>query len=255
MMEAEKIQREIHLGLAKTYTEANENVEKDAERNKVLERIEATYGKGFDRANMYLCLVRLEEVFGSLQNVRDKRILDLGCGSVMPQKASVLANRLLALRRKGESKSSKAERIRAELLRMRSRYGNVFSYDMLVNAFDPLSKEQIRRFEPWYSRLFLELGAKPIGVDIGNLEGEKFEHHSIDLAKEGSLNFIPDSSMDAVYVRLFFDSPQLEKITGEIENRAVIEEITQQIKRVLKPGGKIIRLGEAAQRISGLREA
>jgi len=45
----------------------------------------------------------------------------------------------------------------------------------------PVTGRQTAEFEPWMCRLLVELGAHPVGLDIGDLGGEAFEHHRVDL--------------------------------------------------------------------------
>src|SRR5207247_4144223 len=57
----------------------------------------------------------------------------------------------------------------------------------------PDTGERTAMFEPWFCRLLLELGAGPVGVDAGDLEGERFEHYSADLSRIGALDFLADA--------------------------------------------------------------
>jgi hypothetical protein len=52
------------------------------------------------------------------------------------------------------------------------------------------------------------LGAYPVGVDFGNLEGEAFEHYRVDLGQKGALDFLPSHSFDAVQDSRLFGSPE-----------------------------------------------
>src|SRR2546428_5018257 len=47
----------------------------------------------------------------------------------------------------------------------------------------PRTKRRTALFEPWFSRLLVELGADPVAIDLGDLEGEPFEHHRVDLGR------------------------------------------------------------------------
>lgn len=65
-------------------------------------------------------------------------------------------------------------------------------------------------YKPWLCRALAELGASPIGVDIGNLVEEKFETHpGVNLLEPESLDFLPDNSVDIVHSRALFTSPRL----------------------------------------------
>jgi SAM-dependent methyltransferase len=96
-------------------------------------------------------------------------------------------------------------------------------------------------FEPWLSRILAALGAKPVGVDIGELSGEPFEHYRVDLADAGALDFLPSHSFDAVHDSRLFGSPEF---TSRFRSRADVlrtaREIAAQEHRLLKDGGIII---------------
>ncbi|MBP7058301.1 hypothetical protein KBB06_03125 [Candidatus Gracilibacteria bacterium] len=96
------------------------------------------------------------------------------------------------------------------------------------------------RYQPWFCRILQELGAKPIGIDMGNLDGEPFEHFQEDLAAESPLKTLPPQYADAVFADDFYHSPQL--IEMKIQNRSLdIRNLRQRIfpaiKRVLKSHG------------------
>ncbi len=94
-----------------------------------------------------------------------------------------------------------------------------------------------RSFEPWISRALVEIGAKPIGFDVGNLDGEEFEHHHVDISLPGALDILPDDSADLFLASLLLDSPEM----GERDPLNKIRTILNpQIKRVLKDGGAVI---------------
>ena len=246
-VESEKLKNEMRMGLAKNYVEANENIEKDKKENRVMRMLEAKYGKGLDRASMYPLMNRLEKLYGSLDGVRGKRILELGCGSIMPQEAKLLARQSMNLIRSGIRDKESLKQIERELLDMQRRTPT-FSYDMYMNAREPLSETQIRNFEPWFPRLLLGIGAHPVGIDIGDLHDEEFEHYTFDLSKKDALSFLPDKSFDAVHMRLFTSSPQLEEITDKKRRDELNQELARQISRLLKDGGKIIELDPEVQR-------
>jgi hypothetical protein len=156
----------------------------------------------------------IEQLFGRLSNaypkltaLKDKKILDIACGS----------------------NTSKAP--------------CSFYFDRLFHkrSDQASSEEYTAIFEPWFCRILLELGAIPVGVDFGDLEGEKFQHHHVDLGLPGALDFLPDHSFDGIQDSRLFGSPEF---TAEFPHQAdrlkVAHEIVRQEKRLLKPDGIII---------------
>ncbi len=105
----------------------------------------------------------------------------------------------------------------------------------------PSSGGYTAQFEPWFCRILLELGAHPVGIDLGDLDGEAFEHYKVDLGVPGSLDFLPDGSFDAVHDSRLFGSPEF---TAQFPRRAdrlrVAGEIRQQERRLLKANGVVI---------------
>ena len=95
-------------------------------------------------------------------------------------------------------------------------------------------------FEPWFCRLLLELGAEPVGVDAGDLAGERFTHHSADLSRIGALDFLPDASFDAIQDSRLFGSPEFLSALPRSEHALIKAELRRQEKRLLRPGGVII---------------
>ena len=106
------------------------------------------------------------------------------------------------------------------------------------------------QFEPWFCRILFEFGAAPVGVDIGDLEGESFTHYRVDLGDQGALDFLPSGSFDAVQDSRLFGSPEF---TAQFPNQAdrlkVAREIVRQEQRLLKPGGVVIH-SDAADLLS-----
>lgn len=134
---------------------------------------------------------RLQRAFGSLSNVRAKRILDIASGS----------------------NSSRS----------------------------PTTGRRTALFEPWFARLALELGAEPVAVDSGDLDGERFEHHRVDLGRPGALDFLADASFDGVQDSRLFGSPEFRKAyPRRRDHERVKAEIARQERRVLKPHGVVI---------------
>ena len=75
----------------------------------------------------------------------------------------------------------------------------------------PTTGKRTAMFEPWFARLLLELGAEPVALDGGDLEGELFEHHRVDLGKPGALDFLAAASFDGVQDSRLFGSPEFRK--------------------------------------------
>jgi hypothetical protein len=96
-------------------------------------------------------------------------------------------------------------------------------------------------FEPWFPRILLTLGAEPVGVDRGDLSGERFEAYNLDLGQPGALDFLPANSFDAVQDSRLFGSPEFRAQFPKAEDRlAVAREIVKQEVRLLKQEGKVI---------------
>ena len=47
----------------------------------------------------------------------------------------------------------------------------------------PVTGRRTTEFEPWMCRLLVALGAHPVGLDIGEITDEAFEHHRVDLTE------------------------------------------------------------------------
>ena len=150
---------------------------------------------------------RIARAFGNLSNVRGKRILDIPSGS----------------------KTSRAPT------------------SLSINT--PFSKREIglatkgytALFEPWFCRILVELDANPVGVDLGDLEGEAFEHYRVDLGQIGALRIFPSGSFDAVQDSRLFGSPEFTaQFPNPKDRRRIAAEIWEQEQRVLKPGGIVI---------------
>ncbi len=153
-------------------------------------------------------LGRLVNAFGSISSVKGKRILDIACGSnTSKAPASIYIDTPF-----GEKRISTAD-----------------------------TAGYTAQFEPWFCRLLLELGAHPVGIDFGNLEGEAFEHHRVDLGQTGALDFLPGHSFDAVQDSRLFGSPEFTaQFPDPVDRLKVAAEIRRQEGRLLKPGGRII---------------
>lgn len=184
--------------------------------DKVFDTIFTKYGltdredKGYIIDNLRRKLRGAARKFGGVENLKGKRILDIGSGS------------------------------------------NFDSFDIEMNqeygAHYGMGSDAGRIFEPWFCRGLLELGAQPVGIDIGNLDREQFEHHQMDLTYPKSLDFLPDESFDGINMRLFLSSPELDNTLAR--HRVDIKkfkinfqkELARQIHRLLKKGGVIIHM-------------
>lgn len=102
---------------------------------------------------------------------------------------------------------------------------------------------------PWFPRVVHELGAHAVGVDIGDLEGEPYEHYRVDLTKEDSLSFIPDHSCDIINMNSFVGIVPSRTLTNALQNNNLhvqdeIERIRayipKEMHRILKEGGTIM---------------
>jgi len=150
---------------------------------------------------------RLANSFEKLSNIQNKKILDIACGS----------------------NTSKAP---ASLF-----IDTPFGRETVGRS----SKGYTAQFEPWFCRMLFELGANPVGIDLGDLESEIFVHYRVDLGKLGALDFLPDRSFDAVQDSRLFGSPEF---TAQFPNQAdrlkIAQEIKQQEQRLLIANGIVI---------------
>ena len=103
------------------------------------------------------------------------------------------------------------------------------------------------QFEPWFCRMLLELGARPVGVDFGDLEQEAFTHYRVDLGQEGALDFLHPRSFDAIQDSRLFGSPEFTaQFPSQADRLKVAQEIRRQEERLLKRGGVMIHSDAAA---------
>jgi hypothetical protein len=161
-------------------------------------------------------LGRLAAAYGKLSALRGKKILDIACGSNTSKfPGSIVVNTPFGAKTIGRP-----------------------------------SKNYTALFEPWFCRILLELGADPVGVDMGDLEAEAFTHHRVDLGRTGALDFLPDHSFDAIQDSRLFGSPEFTALFPDPADRLqVAREIRRQERRLLKIGGTIIH--SDAQEIAG----
>lgn len=182
------------------YTEAEKEINENDKIKEIVNKLAKKFNINHVSSHVEGQLSKVSKKFGGLDNVKGKRILDLGCGSV----------------------------------------SGTFETDNFNELDRQDGIEPTRTFEPWLCRALVELGANPVGIDIGNLEGEEFEHFQIDLSKPGALDFLPDKSFDGANMRLFLTSPHLEQMTNKKKRDDIGKEMDIQMKRLLKDDGKLI---------------
>jgi hypothetical protein len=158
---------------------------------------------------------RLAAAYRKLSDLRGKKILDIACGSNTSKFPSQI----------------------------------VVNTPFGAKTIGRPSKGYTALFEPWFCRILLELGADPVGVDMGDLEAEAFTHHRVDLGRTGALDFLPEHSFDAFQDSRLFGSPEFTaQFPDPADRLQVAREIRRQETRLLKPGGTIIH--SDAQEIS-----
>jgi SAM-dependent methyltransferase len=149
---------------------------------------------------------RLAKSYQRLSDLKDKRILDIACGSNTSKMPGAV-------------------------------YVNTPFGEITLGA----KQGYTALFEPWFCRMLVELHAIPVGVDFGDLEHEVFEHQRLDLGVEGALDILHEASFDAIHDSRLFGSPEFTAQFPQPADRLrVAREIVQQEQRVLKPNGKII---------------
>jgi hypothetical protein len=150
---------------------------------------------------------RLAYSFQSLSELRDKKVLDIACGSSTSKlPASLYIDTPFGELTLGHEKNS-----------------------------------YTAQFEPWFCRILFELGANAVGIDFGDLERELFPHYRVDLGKIGALNFLPDHSFDAVQDSRLFGSPEFTaQFPHQADRLKIAQEIKRQEQRLLKIDGIII---------------
>ena len=103
----------------------------------------------------------------------------------------------------------------------------------------PVTNQRTALFEPWMCRLLVEFEARPVGVDIGDLAGERFEHHRVDLAVPGALDFLASGSFDGIHESRLFGSPEFREAHRR-STEHIRREIHRQEGRLLRPGGVLL---------------
>ena len=103
----------------------------------------------------------------------------------------------------------------------------------------PVTGLRTAEFEPWMCRLLVALGGRPVGIDIGDLADETFEHHRVDLGVPAALDFLATGSFDAIHESRLFGSPEFRAAHASATAR-IRREIHRQERRLLRPGGILI---------------
>jgi hypothetical protein len=156
---------------------------------------------------------RLAHSFGRLSEIEGKAILDVPCGSNSSRAPDYLS------------------------------FGTPFGQLRIGRSPSGYAAQ----FEPWFCRILLELGATPVGVDLGDLEGESFTHSHVDLAQVGALDFLPSHSFDAIQDSRLFGSPEFTaRFPNRTDRLSVARELVTQEARLLKAGGLVIHSDAAA---------
>ena len=97
-----------------------------------------------------------------------------------------------------------------------------------------------RQQEPWLCRALHDLGAKVIGIDYGNLDGELFEHYQTDLLRQGLPSEISDNFIDLANAYNLFSSFRIKYIEGKSDEAK--ERLIPQLGRIVKNDGSFIYL-------------
>jgi hypothetical protein len=151
---------------------------------------------------------RIYRAYGTFEKLKDKRVLDIASGS-------------------NTSKAPPSVFVNTPFSEQQISISNSEDYTVL--------------FEPWFCRILLELGADPVGVDLGNLNQETFEHYQVDLGQPGALNFLPDHSFDSIQDSRLFGSPEFTaQFPKKADRLSAAAEIRKQEQRLLKANGIII---------------
>ncbi len=106
-------------------------------------------------------------------------------------------------------------------------------------------EQQGRMYEPWFARIAHEAGATVTGIDIGDLQGEKFHGIRADLSHPRAvLAQFPPEEFDLVNTDAFIDSQNLPQASKELvrtktdaEILAIEAELRAEVERLLKEGG------------------
>jgi hypothetical protein len=118
----------------------------------------ATYRSTLDEDKLETQLIRIQHLCANVASLANKRVLDLGCGS----------------------------------MKNRDTHWNA------IGRFWQrwIRPKEFARYQPWYCRVLQEAGAQPVGIDIRSNAGERFESHAMDLSDPKALERFPDESFD-----------------------------------------------------------
>ena len=115
-----------------------------------------------------------------------------------------------------------------------------------------------KMFAPHLCRFLWYLGADPVGIDIGDLEIEPFEHYNVDLSQPGALDFLPDDSFDYVHsLNLIDDNPSptfYASLHGKQTFKDARQQLLSQACRVLKKEGFLLLKKDIYQKHNGQLE-
>jgi len=122
-----------------------------------------------------------------------------------------------------------------------------------IDSSSAYSQKNDRNYEPWFCRALQMAGGHAIGIDIGNLDTEEFEHYQDNFLNPHIYDRFDDSSFDGVLSSsLFgetrssgFTSPALRRASSDSNFNAARNNFFMQDKRVLKEGGVLIVFASA----------
>lgn len=102
----------------------------------------------------------------------------------------------------------------------------------------PSNQGNLSIWNPWLCRALYELGANPIGVDFGSLEGEEFEHYShVDLMTESLLTYLKPSSVDLAHNQATLPSSQMNALHGEDVITTFKDKVIPALDQIVKAEG------------------
>jgi len=91
------------------------------------------------------------------------------------------------------------------------------------------NSKKYRSFEPWFLRKVHMLGAKAIGIDLGDLSKEEFTRYQRDLFNPNTFVDFDSNSIDFAHASMLFDSPSVQH-NGDV----LLERILPHLERILK---------------------
>ncbi len=113
--------------------------------------------------------------------------------------------------------------------------------DIGCGSNTPIHGQQNTYFPPWMCRTLNHIGAKPVGIDIGDLTREQFEHYTLDVTQPNALvNALGNRKFDAVYTRdLRGQSIRANNLVHTAEEIYAI--LLPQVEYLLNPNGVFIQ--------------